>query len=68
MASSSGEIMACAVVPEGQYGLRGTRVGLPARLGPSGLAEIVILDLDAEETAALRAAADSLGQRIREVS
>jgi len=67
MASSSREIMACAVVPEGQYGLRDTRVGLPVRLGRSGLAEIVTLGLDTEETAALRAAADNLSQRIREV-
>jgi malate dehydrogenase len=68
MASSTGEVMACAVVPEGQYGLRDTRVGLPVRLGPAGLAEIVTLDLDVEEAAALRAAAANLGQRIREVS
>jgi malate dehydrogenase len=68
MASSSSEIMPCAVVPDGEYGLRDTRVGLPVRLGPGGLAEIVMLELDAEEQAALHTAADSLGKRIREVS
>ena len=67
MASGSPEIMACAVVPEGQYGLRNTRVGLPVRLGPAGLAEIVTLDLDPSELAALQAAAASLGQRIQQV-
>jgi malate dehydrogenase len=67
MASGSPEIMACAVVPEGQYGLRDTRVGLPVRLGPAGLAEIVTLDLDPSELAALQAAAASLGQRIQQV-
>jgi malate dehydrogenase len=67
MASSSREIMACAVVPDGQYGLRDTRVGLPVRLGSGGLAEIVTLNLDDAELAALRAAADSLGQRIQQV-
>jgi malate dehydrogenase len=67
MASGSPEIMACAVVPEGQYGLRGTRVGLPVRLGPAGLAEIITLDLDPSELAALQAAAASLGQRIQQV-
>jgi malate dehydrogenase len=67
MASGSQEIMACAVVPQGQYGLRDTRVGLPVRLGPAGLAEIVTLDLDDAELAALRAAADSLRQRIQQV-
>lgn len=67
MASSSREIMACAVVPECQYGLRDTRVGLPVRLGAAGLAEIVTLDLNDAELAALRAAADSLAQRIQQV-
>jgi malate dehydrogenase len=67
MASGSPEIMACAVVPEGQYGLRDTRVGLPVRLGPAGLAEIVTLDLDDAELAALRTAADHLRQRIQQV-
>lgn len=68
MASSSREVMACAVVPDGEYGLRNTRVGLPVRLGRNGLAEIVILALDAGELAALHKAADSLGERIREVA
>jgi malate dehydrogenase len=68
MASSSSEIMPCAVVPDGEYGLRDTRVGLPVRLGPGGLAEIVMLELDAEEQAALHTAADSLSKRIHEVS
>jgi malate dehydrogenase len=67
MASGSPEIMACAVVPEGQYGLRDTRVGLPARLGPGGLAEIVTLDLDPAELTALQVAADRLRQRIQQV-
>ena len=67
MAAGSPEIMACAVVPEGQYGLRDTRVGLPVRLGPAGLAEIVTLDLDPAELAALRAAAGNLRQRIQQV-
>lgn len=67
MAAGSPEIMACAVVPDGQYGLRDTRVGLPVRLGPAGLAEIVALDLDDAELAALRTAADRLRQRIQQV-
>jgi malate dehydrogenase len=68
MASNSSEIIACAVVPNGQYGLRATRVGLPVRLGPAGLSEIVTLDLDPDEQVSLRAAADNLAERIREVS
>lgn len=68
MASSSSEVMACAVVPNGEYGLRDTRVGLPVRVSPAGLSEIVSLDLAAEEQASLEAAANSLAERIRAVS
>lgn len=68
MASGSSAILACAVEPTGQYGLRDTRVGLPVRLGPHGLLEIVELPLEPAELAALQAAAARLSERIREVS
>jgi malate dehydrogenase len=61
-------ILACAVVPNGQYGLRDTRVGLPVRLGRGGLAEIVELPLQAAERAALAEAAQRLAERISAVS
>jgi malate dehydrogenase len=57
-------VLACAVAPTGQYGLRDTRVGLPVRLGPRGLREIVELSLEPAELQALRAAADRLAERI----
>jgi malate dehydrogenase len=58
------EVLACAVAPTGQYGLRDTRVGLPVRLGPRGLREIVELPLEPAELQALRAAGDRLAERI----
>jgi malate dehydrogenase len=58
------DVLACAVAPTGQYGLRDTRVGLPVRLGPRGLREIVELPLEPAELQALRAAADRLAERI----
>ncbi|WP_267595461.1 malate dehydrogenase [Carbonactinospora thermoautotrophica] len=67
MASGSDEVLACAVEPHGEYGLSGTRVGLPVRLGRHGLREIVELPLTAAEMSALREAAARLGERIREV-
>lgn len=67
MVTGSGEVMSCAVVPDGEYGLRETRVGLPARLGREGLESIVMLDLTAAEQEALRIAAASLAERIREI-
>jgi malate dehydrogenase len=63
-----GQILACAVVPNGQYGLHHTRVGLPVRLGRRGLAEIVELPLEAAERAALTEAAARLAERISAVS
>jgi malate dehydrogenase len=68
MASGSDQVLACAVEPDGQYGLRNTRVGLPVRLGPRGLVEIVELALEPAELQALRDAADRLGTRIQEVT
>ncbi len=62
------QILACAVVPNGQYGLRNTRVGLPVRLGRRGLAEIVELPLEPAERAALTDAAARLAERISTVS
>jgi malate dehydrogenase len=61
-------LLACAVAPNGQYGLRNTRVGLPVRLGRTGLAEIVELPLEADERTALTEAAARLAERIAAVS
>jgi len=44
----------------GQFGITDTYVGVPARLGPRGLAEIVELDLSDEELRALREAAEGI--------
>ena len=44
----------------GQYGIRDVYVGVPARLGRGGVEEIVELDLNADETAALREAAEGI--------
>lgn len=67
MASSSGVVLACAVDPEGAYGISKTRVGVPVRLGPRGLESVVELPLLPEELAELRASADRLRERIAEV-
>jgi malate dehydrogenase len=44
----------------GQYGIEGVYVGVPARLGRGGVEEIVELDLNADELAALRTAAEGI--------
>jgi malate dehydrogenase len=45
---------------EGQYGIRDVYVGVPVHLSPSGVGEIVELDLNEDEMGALRAAAEGI--------
>jgi malate dehydrogenase len=45
---------------EGQYGIRDVYVGVPVRLSPSGVGEIVELDLNEDEMGALCAAAEGI--------
>ena len=52
----------CAWVT-GQYGIDGTYVGVPARLGRGGVEEIVELDLSGDELEQLRAAAEAIRAR-----
>jgi malate dehydrogenase len=44
----------------GQYGIDGVYVGVPVRLSATGVSEIVELDLNDDELAALRAAAEGI--------
>jgi malate dehydrogenase len=67
MARDSGEVLAACVRSGGAYGVADTRVGLPVRLGPRGLKEIVELPLRPQEAAALREAAARIAQRIAEL-
>jgi malate dehydrogenase len=64
MARDTGELMSAAVLARGEYGLHDVYVGLPVRLGPGGLREIVELELSHEELGALRVAADRIRDRV----
>lgn len=48
---------------DGEYGVTDTYLGVPARLGRTGVEEIVTLDLAPDELAALRAAAAAIKAR-----
>ncbi len=54
------ELMPVCAWTTGQYGIRDVYVGVPARLSRSGVAEIVELELNPDELAALRAAAEGI--------
>jgi malate dehydrogenase len=50
------ELIACSAVLEGEYGLSGCSLGVPARVGRSGIRKIEEWDLDAWETAKMNKA------------
>ncbi len=49
---------------DGQYGIDGVYVGVPCILGAGGVEEIVVLELTADELAALQASADHVRETI----
>ena len=58
----------CARGRRGQYGIDDVYVGVPARLGRSGIEEIVELDLNEEELTALRGAADGIRAKCEDLA
>jgi len=50
------ELIACSAVLEGEYGLSGCSLGVPARVGRNGIRKIEEWDLDAWETAKMNEA------------
>ena len=60
IAGDTDELLPVCAWCTGQYGITDVYVGVPVRLSPSGVAEIVELDLNGEELEALRAAAEGI--------
>jgi malate dehydrogenase len=54
------QILPCAAYLEGEYGLRDVFVGVPVKLGARGLEQILELDLEPGERAALHRSADAV--------
>jgi len=63
VANDTGEIMPVAAWVDGQYGISGVYLGVPARLGHEGVREVIELPLTDDELAALRAAAEAVQAR-----
>jgi malate dehydrogenase len=57
-------VLPCAAQCKGEYGFEEVFVGLPVKLGAGGIREIVELDLDDDERAALRESAKAVEQAV----
>ena len=58
----TGEVMPSCVLLEGQYGLSGLHLNVPAALGAGGVREVIEFDLTDSEASALRASAEGVAQ------
>ena len=62
--TESDEICPCSVIPNGEYGLRDLSIGMPVRLGKTGVREIVTFELSDDEEMGLRSAALKIQNQI----
>ena len=53
-------ILPCAVSLEGEYGIKGVVVGVPAKIGKNGMEQVIELKLTADESAALKKSAEAV--------
>jgi len=58
------KILPCCVYLEGEYGIRGLCVGVPAKLGASGVEQIIEVKLTPSEAAALNRSAASVKELV----
>ncbi len=59
------KILPCAAYLEGEYGIRGLYVGVPVKLGATGLEQIIEINLTPEEKAALNRSAESVRELVQ---
>jgi malate dehydrogenase len=57
-------ILPCCAYLEGEYGINGLCVGVPVKLGASGMEQIIEINLTAEEQAALQSSAASVQELV----
>jgi len=58
------EILPCCVYLEGEYGIDGLYVGVPAKLGKNGVEQIIQIELTQEEQAALNKSAEAVREMV----
>ncbi len=58
------KILPCAVLLEGEYGIKGLFIGVPVKLGKGGVEEIIQIKLTAEEEAGLKKSAAAVQELV----
>ena len=58
------KVLPCAAYLEGEYGINGVFVGVPVKLGASGIEKIYEIQLTADEQAMLKKSADSVHELV----
>ena len=59
------QVLPCTTYLEGEYGIDGIFVGVPVKLGSSGIEEVIEFDLTPDELAGLRRSADAVRELVR---
>jgi malate dehydrogenase len=59
------EVLPCAAVLDGEYGIKDSVIGVPVRLGKKGIEEIIELKLSAEEKQKLHDSAEDVKELIK---
>ena len=57
-------ILPCAAYLEGEYGINNLYVGVPVRIGATGIEEILEFELSTSESALLKKSADAVQELI----
>ena len=65
---NSGKMLPCCVYLTGQYGIRDVYCGVPARLGPGGVQEVVEIALTPEQKTALETSAEHVRENCGKLS
>jgi malate dehydrogenase len=61
------EILPCAALLEGEYGIKNSVIGVPVKLGKKGIEQIIELKLSAEEKQALNTSAEAVKELIKKM-
>ncbi len=59
------QILPCAVLLEGEYGINDLFIGVPVKLGKNGMEEIIQINLTEQEQGALNHSADSVRELVK---